>query len=98
MTHDGVGVLARSDLFGKEHKPWTKGSASKVLIDEAQKNMADGHWASALFHLKEAWHFSSGNDGKEMLRQMWDMQMKVYTALGREIHAKKLKEEYDWLG
>lgn len=97
MTHDGVGVLAHSDLFKKNHKQWNYESSSKEFIEEAKSNMNDDCWASALFHLKEAWFFSFYNETNEIKILMRDMQMKVYKALGREIYATRLNKEYDWL-
>ncbi len=97
MTHDGVGVLARADIFNKNHKQLKDNNSSKEFIEEAKSNMDKGYWASALFHLKEAWFYKFYEETDETKRLLRDLQIKVYKALGRDVYATRLSEEYNWL-
>lgn len=97
MTHDGIGVLARLDLFNKTHKELNNGNNVNEFIKEAWVNMNKGYWASALFHLKEAWFYKYYIETAETKRQLRDMLMKVYEALDRKSYADRLRKEFDWL-
>ncbi len=97
ITHDGIGVLARSELFAKNHKLLDSENNSKEFIEEAQESIDKGYWASALFYLKEAWFYKYHEDTNNIKKLLRDMQMNVYESLGRDVYVKRLKEEYNWL-
>lgn len=97
ITHDGVGVLARSELFTKNHKRLGNENSSKEFVEKAQENIDKGYWASALFYLKEAWFYKYHEETNDIKKILRDMQMNTYEALGRDIYVKRLREEYNWL-
>jgi hypothetical protein len=102
MTHDGVGVLAPSELFdigispvsqmhSIETLPWNFESDVDDFIKAAKINLKKGFYATALFHLKEAWHFKNpGSEIKELL-------IKTYRLLKKDLHAETLEKYFEWV-
>jgi hypothetical protein len=97
MTYDGVGVLAPGELFGADDRSWDFASSIDDMTAEAQRCIDQGFFASALYHLRQAWWLKHGDSSREKLRQTRDMMVKVYRLMGRDAFARTLEEEYKWL-
>ena len=97
MTSDGIGVVAQVSAFSGEDAPVLPEDTSLAhYIAAADAEAAAGHYASALWHLKEAWwqwYFSEDADMSQVKRRL----VGTYRKLGKTLLADAMNEYYSWL-
>ena len=102
MTHDGTGVLAKSELFDLKNREWNFDSDLDIFISEASICLTNGYWGSALVILKESWWFKfkavslPGDDESDLpkFKTLKDLTIKTYNLLNKNILAKTFEEAY----
>lgn len=87
-TPDGIGVLAKSELFSASLEVPKRGSPAEAYLQAAERSLNAKKAGDALVLLKNAaWNF--GHDGRTLSR-LNDPMMRVYDALQRPVFSRFL--------